>query len=653
MRKTANFIILIVEYILGPGAWEFPGRSRWTRLKLLLEEIWNFLAIGTGPALLLGLLSVSVPILFEINIDQEIDGAKGALAGIGLMLLFMGAAVLASVRWTQRFADAKYYVNIKTSLSGPEQLLYLAARHIERLCERYLKASDSLQKIRIDFYKGANSAPEDIGEYIASREFEIRQGIRHFRRSVSRSSREIERVRLLKRALSEAFGVDVRRICDHIVQYSPGLHLVSLERYLVCWERLLENSTGNHSDVDEEMFNRVNKIYSDFSFRRKVQRKLLSNWQLLGTLKTISAEYSASEALLNYARAIAFVSSLNPSERNEADAEEREKHFIEQVRFLLRKQRVHGNFDVNLLLIHLAKYVCDVLENPIVGPQEQRALKGAQDLLESLSTREKVGYKRSTSTVEWRHLPKAYAKEDLAIFEATKGKFSDLGQMISQLRHLPQAVDAATHRFRGQIFQELGKFWGGLVLSAENDHCDLVIVIHGYSSNLRSAIREMLQQNPNYYERTRIFILKTRYSGAKQRLKDLLPDLLIHELKQGRSELRIPANVRGFASITAGDLESLKAVVGERAKIIVLSGCVCYDKTQVLLPRELTSTLERMVEAITVEHIRFVAEPSKRLSSIDSDEYFHDHVDNLAPFSLVARPQVNYDVGVICGEAAQ
>jgi hypothetical protein len=475
-------------------------------------------------------------------------------------------------------------------------ILLVISRSIDRLCHRFLR------KIRQE--KGLDDAVEALfarpdtpadpatatGPKTPSPNPAdlLRRIDRHVGRVetlIHRHHKQLRRLEEMKVAAAVELDVHPRRLCDHVLQFSPTIFRAGTWKYLDIWRLLRELAASERGPSRsraraERLLRQARSLEADCEKRRIYQEQVIKFAFLHEAIIGFAGSRSTSGSLREYASAISYLARYYRGKLDRGRGRLGSRSWLpeatESLAFLYRKQRAHPGFDLHTLLTRL----CDER-----APGKGAAAAAAFDQSTALKAVVRGGPKDRPSL--------------------SRGQLDALAKL-----HFDVQEQVATART--EIVERVRK------LLAQRPR-SLFVVTNGYSKTVRDVLgRAPLPDDVQAY----LLLQGTEHHLPTRIMKS--------EVKHATDALR---HSRG--RIACGSLEMLLGLLGEKHRVLVLLGAECFDdEGRVAHPRGMGSTFDRLTEELSgrgIQHlVMAVAEHYKKVSSdLASSPFYTDHFDGV------------------------
>lgn len=615
-----------------------------------------FLTIVLGGwSLILGVLSV---------LPKDDESPDAVVVSLVLALSAFVVVLLVGFLTALRTMPAELYARALVVGQREDQVLLLLARTIEPLCRRFSRrAAGDDPPTR----EGTSPAAETGGEPSQPLDMEVRKAfglradgsliadfhptLRHLdtkrlahrikrrRRGIvrllRRSHQRLQRLEAAKLALGVALDVHPRRVCDHILQFSPAIFAEATRKLVDEWGEIGECVRAGW--CSEEIRLRVGLLLrqiaasqTDCESRARYQRQLVSFADLLEQVCRFASSRSTSGSTKEYARAVTrtAVRALHRTRRRWVPRARRRDagHWaFKALRFLHRKQRAHAGFDLHTLLYQA------------VEETRQRATTVAEDAADPLTSVDRLdSLAKALKTIGSRDTT-SQASEDRGVDQRSgRGRRSADKQLRAPVQPALDAINPGESQSfdeeqLGALASAHGVFFSLITRSRRRivervaalvAACPppLFLVTSGYSKTVREVLAR--RELPDGVQ---VYLLLTTPE------QQLATRILKSELKHGVP----PALAASRRLMAAGTPEMLLAMIGPSHRVLVLVGAECFDGAgRVAHPRGIAAPLLRLVDQLAsrrVPHLVLaVAECYKKLQRELSDsEFYTDHMDGV------------------------
>lgn len=603
--------------------------SDWWRDQLE-RGIRRVIGSGGGGASAIGIsvLSSSIPLL---GICLSINSAAWRVLALFVSAALMCYAVLVVISYSAyvslRAQPPEYYA--KTMLAGRAEsdAICIVAYEVLIVCRRFKAATKALAELHKSIFLPSGELENDsktarvtkelvrpLADKINDNAERLSSLLARLKREIVEQEADLRRVQCLKVYLADQLGVSRRRICDHILQYSPTIHGVLTNKYFSNWNTVVQ-ALKEHPH-DPAFIDRLNslvlqneRIQAKCDSRIDEQFELLANADLLGYVHRFASDRSSSGSAIAYAWSLSvvarqgegFLGVESAKDARTLDARVLSERIGDRMRFLFRKQRAYPGLELHSICTSMLRLS---REAPTKGKADRRNRKSCDELeLDGL---------RSVASGEisnWLMQSSPTLRNRLAAL-------ANLG--LSCERYISLCRSELVSRFAEKM-----EVLAAMSPAASTRRC--VFVTQGYSKTVREAIRRGLSQLHQGAQPS-VYVIRTSAddSDAQRMLFDL-------------AEHRGEAEEQGLAySVGSGHGDSLVGLLEPGDNVILVVGAECFDKSgRVLHPRVAGDAIESVRRSLMDHGIKctlvVVAESYKRRTArfIDDSSYFRYHMDQL------------------------
>ncbi|MBI5850510.1 MAG: hypothetical protein HZB39_05650 [Planctomycetes bacterium] len=571
----------------------------------LYRAIRRAVSMGDGASgtWFLGVTSIYIGVLFAVHPGDwwlALAIAGGVLGGI-FTIAAAGYTAL-RVQTPARFAET-----LLDGRSMPEAIR-VTAFLVRELCLASLAnlraLHDRLQRELPEFedVDSRNTAKvEALLDGIAEKRAMLDVALSAYTRSLLLQTIQVERVQALKRALASRLGLPRRRVCDHLLQFSPALFASRMRKYAENWQTLAHAASRRYANLDRPLRRRIEgllrqneRIHAKLETRVAAQDELLdeTNTPLLAPICRIAAMHSSSGSILRYAWLVAAVAGAarNVMKNDAASRRATFERAIATLRFLRRKHRAYPGIELHDSLLR----ICD------------RAI-GAPDRDDDDVRRRK-----------WEVARLALAGSDEHEPQETVGCLSELGLL----------VEGYVAKCRGEIVARVVD-----VMRAGHDERPFgLVVTTGYSKTVRQAIRESIgvvrDSEVGGERETRVFVLT---SDDPREEEEIDTRQMVFELAEPHAGRPVPL------AVGTGPSHVLASLLRPGEHVLFLIGAECWSDTlglRVVHPRIGHGSLDSVVREVRARasgcRVVALAENYKHREDLLAEAtVFRHHLDRL------------------------
>ena len=519
-------------------------------------------------------------------------------AGLLIFVLLLSLSIL-EAGFSLRYLPPDVYARIKISGRNPSEVIRIISLEISKLCRQFLAIDskrylwsrirfDKLQCVSslhrplqlrrerfihtffislgndIDACKENMSNRREILDFYSKNERILTKSLRVLSKLQRAHHARIQRLIALKRAAAVEIEVPQRRLCEHLLAYSPRMHRLNLRKYtenakflldmMKLWLKEPENGLIYEEDEVYKRFRglvqqNVRICNSAFS-TLQAQEELQAYEYLHDYIHRLASQHSTSASLKSYTSAITTILYKNQTDDPKIPVSERVRN---QFRFIADKQKAHPGFDLHQLL----KSAC----------RNGHLLQGSKILDELI-------------TAVPKRLYSATREETLATQEH-RGSGYTVGQ-IQLLAGLEAEIGKVVDQSRTEIHANFDPLFQHWLKAGGSSH---YLLTHGYSKTVREilsrSIRAVCQEDASQ-RLPDIFVIGTEDNAFDARLMST-------ELKENL------AIFRDQLRIGIGDERLLMGMLKPGADIMVVLGAECFDDAyRVVHPRGMEGRLAEL-----------------------------------------------------------
>lgn len=517
---------------------------------------------------------------------------------VGLLLTGLLLIALFFLAWrTLHQLPPSDFADITIGGESATQLLTSTSYEIWKICHEFqnnknMKYLENLMK------KGGEEFP------ISKRNREkIQITINRLHNLVLMQQSQARRIFAMKHLVSDELGIPVRRLCDHVFQFSPEMHQRKTSKVVRNFEEILSHDEAfASSDVlsrrRSALIGENIRILDKIDSIKYYQMQMIQFSDLHSHVAALASEHSTSGSARNYARALSEVvrGTLDQSSAFVLGRYEDFSLCLEKLRFLYFKQRAHPGFDLHQTCICICKAV-------------QRFKKETDDRRENRRERFKR-FERMTDVLErFARVPKD---------DPFKKKPEDIGA----IKKFGEDIDWFIEICRKRIVSRFAQYFLEWENKKAPERKETLIVSHGYSKTVREVLKRGLEIYEKHKKKVpRVFLL----DEGNERSFDTR--LIVYELKE--SPLHTERHAISFGS---GDL--LSGLLKTNTRILLLVGAECFDKERRVVHSrgvyELEMLRRRMEDKELECHVVAVAESYKyHPDLLKIPEFYQHHLDQV------------------------
>lgn len=392
------------------------------------------------------------------------------------------------------------------------------------------------------------------------------------------SSRELRRRLLaMKEFAATMLGIQKRRLCDRLLDYSPSAHQELAHHYADLWAAMLRDDSGKNGVESIRVANAARCCWMANLFEQK--ELALDNFFQMVTLYVpicrIASRRSTSGAVLDYVSTLYSIADQTlgalGGKRSVTNYSENWKLAADQFKFLYEKQKAYPGVDIHDICTRVSGgYTSELVRDFLV------ALRGGNVC--------------------------APQDEDKAV------------ELLRDLRGLAAFIDEHVINSRLRIVEG---FCGSQLewLNKATAPSEAFIVTHGYSKTVRAVLNDT----------------KKRLAGFKVLVMNAGEDDFEDARKMVYELTELPQFKNRVVSI--GDESVLAGLIRRGDRVMALLGAECFDSgRRVIHSRGVHRKLVDMREAINKQKADFrvvvVAENYKLHDGLLTDEeFFRSHLD--------------------------
>lgn len=554
--------------------------------------------------LIFGLVGLTwLPFLEPLRqlVFQSVRAHPYGAASLGALLAFV-AFPLASGWLILSTSDPEMYSRISLAGRPIEEIFYWLASDARRVCKKVLdRVGRRTRTLVEDAVSGERT--EETDEILQKLAGRAKSVCRRLERGNKKQEESLRRIETMKHRACDDFHIPIRRLCDHVLQYSPLIQRDRTYKHLRDWERV---ETPRKTEETRQAVIRIRLFLKNTRLRVQYLEELMAFRDLHELIRRFSATYSSSGSLQVYARALRHISEGTRHRWWTLPWSEAEiRH---RLLFLYRKQRAHPGFSLHTLM---KKAFPDGRGSEAGSSRSQPIVKA----LEAIAT----------------------AKEERRISALDKSHWEALR---SSPECLARIIDRSRSEIAGHFCRWFQDRYG--TFSEPGSTGKLYVVSHGYSNTVLHALLELENESgwlSNGNVRLFFYLLPgeetfdTRLMQYELRAAILAQELTRESTKQGESPDETRAGVV-TQQLATGDRHVLLSLLDpSQDRVLVLLGAESFDKDhRVVHPRgmPLREFLRELEETGTQPRVVVLAESYKQQESLARDTHFYDqHFDRV------------------------
>ncbi len=519
--------------------------------------------------------------------------------------LFFTGVFYAAYLSLRAAAPVDYAVTVLEGRSEHDAIV-VTAYEILSFCEGYLAANEQLSALidsEVSNDEAARHGIKNNGKL-------IRTQLDGLICEAQAHCQSLERIGEMKKLLAVRLAIPHRKLCDHVLRFSPLLQRTRCRKLIDNWESILSlvsesNSPENYGPRLRQLM-RVNREMSKaVENTRSHQEVLLDNEELLPTIRKLAAQHSTSGSIVTYARGLSMVATeiqriynkltsqdMGEQAKGELDRQlvERKQRFSVAIKLLFEKQKAHPGMQPH----EACKKIVDEIEGVASDP-----LSEFLDCIESGT-------------------------------ESEISQYAEL-QNIGYLSRLGSLVSAYITKSRAGVAEHVLDWVRARVLTqgGPNETRPHFLVTCGYSKTVRDAFVRVLTDD-ELAGAVRIFVVSARRS----RDDDLDARRMVSEINQVLDERQRDRVGRGRGEALASLASS------EPLCVSVVLGAEFYAQDCVIHARMDEQPIESLRGKLSGDEIAFAAESFKfHPNNLLDSTFFRFHMDQLAiyqpPYLLI------------------
>ena len=197
----------------------------------------------------------------------------------------------------------KDYANTMLSGKTVSEILKALAHEMYSACESFKASTCDLNDVLRN-----HVAINDANQEVVTTKYDLLTKSRErFENQIAATERNLQRLMQLQEDASHLLGIPASRLRDHILQYSPSLHLELTRKYGIFWSRILEEADQHASEHFAYHTRKCTHIWSSFAERSDQLRNLFGMHDLHGYVHRIASKHSTSGAILEYASGLSHI----------------------------------------------------------------------------------------------------------------------------------------------------------------------------------------------------------------------------------------------------------------------------------------------------------------------------------------------------------
>lgn len=602
------------------------------------------IATGSGEVLTiaLGYASILLAILISCVGALMTWNPEGVLQFImWLLLAVLTVALLVSfplVAFYTAFVSLralppKEYAQVVLAGRSAPDAIRITAYEIQSVCREFMQAAEPVREVlRICEPIIGNETPldalcEKVHKGITERREAIEEWLTEYERGLVLREEELARVHEMKVILAQRLGIPRRKLCDHILTYSPQLQSELSRRFGANWRTLAQLQLPTVNELVTRLVNENTRILNKAQESIRRQADLLRQEELLPWVHRLASIHSTSGAALQYATALSTLAE-RCSAGLEAHASttlvpwEHVKTFLEEIVFLWESQRAYPGIEPHQTCLHVLNRIIEGIEHRKKESGEkphlvhdldkrQRVVQLLKDILQIL---EMLHTKPQALPVDPPVDPAQNLLDRLRSHDAFK---EDEGAFVLTLTKLKNEVERHINECRLRIAQRLDRYAAKYFSKSEAP----IIVTSGYSKTIREALRGEFFKS----KRPRVFVMSEDVDG------DADANTMVFELTEHPRRL----------SVGRGSGIALVKLMSSADNVLILHGAECFDNEKRVIHAQMgTGGIDGIRRELSGESgfggdckIVFVAELYKwRRNILGEEPLFRFHMDRLAVY---------------------
>jgi hypothetical protein len=366
------------------------------------------------------------------------------------------------------------------------EILEILALRIRRLAMKFVAKTAKVSDLPADLLRVIQERPPEERFLLLA---EAEKAIRGIDKLSRRQDINFRRIDALKKAAARELDLSYRSLCDHVLQFSPAMFRVGVDKYQRNLDEMVElTSAKDFEDADASRFQGLidqnKRLEDDCRFRARAQELLLRFDDLHGHIRSLASTRSTSGSLQAYSRALADIASKSCPHLAGRSWRRGWRRWSGSVRdvpyaatrdrfgFLYRRQRAHPGFSLHTLL---AQAVEVMATKPFTEHFDQKVVGLQRQALSALD--------RDSEAVE--AIPPAKGGDP-----PTEDRHSYLARLfaLSEIhRYFNRAVSLSRSEMREGFGKVLDAWWARVASGAV-----VYLVTAGYSKTVRELIRHAL-----------------------------------------------------------------------------------------------------------------------------------------------------------------
>ena len=272
-----------------------------------------------------------------------------------------------------------------------EHVLAVMADSSEAILLEFLNATENDRPVLRAFGGTLGHSLEDIDDSLVNPTKSLwtdnRPNVQAVAKCVEEQRQHLRRLEACKVVAARDFGMPFRRLCDHVLRFSPSIYKELAQKYADNWLEC-NDSAGELSAGDVRRFRALIAqnvdLRNNINFRLDLQRQQRRFAFLAPLIVRLGAERSTSSAVMSYAKALYKVAHWD-------DGQTKNFPVVEALKFFVSRRGAHAGVDVHDLLTTLCRLELKALEGTPPGHSARRhgavpPLKRIIALLDRLKT---------------------------------------------------------------------------------------------------------------------------------------------------------------------------------------------------------------------------------------------------------------------------
>lgn len=551
-----------IERIRGEAwtSWKLANRRRHfaARLARLVRTAFRAPALFlTVLGLLASIAGLLTSILSLIGLGVSIEVVVLGLSAATLLSFFLSGEL------AQHLLPPDELGRLLVQGRPVSEILQSIAWRIRSVCRRFSAAQASpgvlseLQEASCD--PGRAAALPSLLE-------QVRATMRVVGDMRGKQDQDLRRIVALKHEAGHELGISVRRLCDHVFQFSPTFFRQGVDKYLLNLREMISLAEASVSrplaNADCERFAGLvlqnRRLEEACAFRARVQEFLLRYDDLHDDVAALASSRSTSGSLQAYARALArlartdrirFEDAGRTAARGERPPVSEEVLYLDTLDrffFLHRRQRAHPGFDLHSLLRSA------VDRFPEESPYDPERVRLQSAVLRWMET---------VTEEEFEPPP-----SDRRSLDLRRRRFVDRLAALAEIeRYFNLSVGIARSRMVRRFRQILASWRHGC-----GSESRVYVVASGYSKTVRELLKRGIPE-PSDESSIEIFLLLSGVAG------ELGAREMAWELRSIVKNTKDETDGERSPRVAAGSEESLASVVRPGDRVLLLLGAECID----------------------------------------------------------------------------